>query len=123
MRASGGRFVGLSWRICVVFRNVGVHVIPGLRALDENVRLGPKPARVIQGADPDPDEIGSRRDLQKQHATAFRAERSGNLIAAIAALDVALRLAAGDPEARRGNPHRGGIRTAALPLAVMAVTE
>src|SRR5262252_7949748 len=115
MRASGGWFVGPSWRLCIVFRNVRVHVIPGLSALDENVRLRPKPARIIQSADPDPNEIGSRRDLQKQHAAAFRAERSANLIAAIAGLGVVLRLAIGDAETCSRNPHRGGKRAAALP--------
>src|SRR5438270_14055300 len=79
-----GRLVGLPGWIGRVFRKIRVHVIPGLGALDEDVRLRPKPARVVERADPDADQIRPRRDLQEQHAAAFRAECPGYLIAAVA---------------------------------------
>ena len=77
----------------------------------------------VEGADPDPDQIGPCRHLQEQHAAAFRAERPGYLIAAVAGLDIKLRLTPGDPEARGGNPHRGRVGAAALPLTIAAMTE
>src|ERR1700752_366621 len=75
LEQSRTRFVGPPGRVGVVFRKVRVHVIPGLGTLDEDVRLRPKPARVVERADPDPDHIGPRRYLQEQHAAAFRTER------------------------------------------------
>jgi len=57
------RRVGHSRRIGRVFWNIRVHVIPGLGALDENVGLRPKPARIVEAGDADADQIGPGRDL------------------------------------------------------------
>src|SRR5215469_7847424 len=51
------RFVGLTRRIGRVFRDIGVHVIPRLSALDEDVSLGPKPAWIVEAGDADAHEI------------------------------------------------------------------
>ena len=51
------RFVGLTRRIGRVFRDIRVHVIPWLSALDEDVSLGPKPAWIVEAGDPDAHEI------------------------------------------------------------------
>src|SRR6202023_1944013 len=80
-RPSAQWLVGLSRRVGGVFGEIRVHVIPGLGAVDENVGLRPKPARVVERADPDADQIGPRRNPQEQHAAAFGTEPPGYLIA------------------------------------------
>src|SRR6202022_3112669 len=116
-------FVGLARRIGRVFRKSRVHVVPGLRALDKDIRLGTERARIVERADPDGDEVGPGGDAQEQHRAAIRAERTGDLVAAVRRPEVELGLALGDPEARRRHPPAGGKRTAALALAVAAVAE
>src|SRR5215475_14218263 len=117
------RFVGPSGRIGRIFRDVRVHVVPRPGTLDEDVRLGAKPARIVEGADSDADQIRAGRDPQKQHAAAFRTKRPGYLITAVCGFDVELRLALGDLEARRRHPHRGCVGAAALALAVAAMAK
>src|SRR5262249_4002580 len=99
-----------------------VHVVPRLGTLDEDVRLGAKPARIVEGADSDADQIRAGRDPQKQHAAAFRTKRPGYLIAAVCGFDVELRLALRDLEARRSHRRAScvGAAVVALPVAEMA---
>src|ERR1700751_1261146 len=123
IRALRARLIGLSGRIGRVFREIRVHVIPGLGAVDENVRLRPKPARVVECADPDADQVGPRRNSQKQHAAAFRTKGPGYLIAAVRSLDVELRFALGDAEARCRHPHGCRVGAAALALTVPAMAQ
>src|SRR5438034_986437 len=98
-------------------------MVPGLGALDEDVRLRAEPARIVQRADPDRDQIGAGGNPQKQHTAAFRAERPGYAVSAIRRLDVNLWLALGDPETGGGNPQPSRRGATALALAVAAVTE
>jgi len=78
------RRVGASRRIGLVLGNIWVHVIPGLRALGEDVGLGAKPARVVQAADPEADDVRPSRDPNEQRAAAFRAKRACHLIPGVA---------------------------------------
>src|SRR5580692_4332190 len=70
-----------------------------------------------------PTKSGRAETSQKQHAAAFRAKRPGHLIAAVRGLDIKLRLALGDPEARGRDPHRCRVGAAALALTIAAMTE
>src|SRR5437660_12620683 len=107
-QASQSRLISLPGRICRVFWKIRVHVIPGLRALDEYVRRRAEPARIVERADPDGDEVGPGRDPQKQHRAAIRAEGAGDLVAAVRRPDIEFRFALADPEARRRRPPPGG---------------
>src|SRR5947207_5350709 len=82
-----------------------------------------KPARVVERADPDGDEVGPGRDAQKQHRAAIRAEGAGDLVAAVRPPDVKLGSALDDPEARGRHPPPSGKCTAALALAVAGVAQ
>src|SRR5260370_12642498 len=110
-------------RVGGIFRKIRVHVIPGLRAVDEDVRFGLKEARIVEGADPDTDQIRPGGDSQKQHAAAVRAEGAGHLIATVRRLNVKLWLPLGDPEPCCGNPQCCRVGAAALALTVPAMTE
>src|SRR5438067_1659862 len=54
------RFAG---RVGGVFRQAGIHVVPGLRAFDEDVGLGAEGAGVVEAADADADDVGPGRYL------------------------------------------------------------
>ena len=99
------RRVGMPRRIGLVFRKLGIHVVPGLRALHEDVGLGAKRARVVQAADPQAHDVGPRRDTNEQRAAAFRAECARHRVAGG---DKELGLAFGDAEPGGRRPHRGG---------------
>src|SRR3954470_20738871 len=75
--------VGSSGRIGVVFRQVRVQVLPGLRALDEDVGLGAELARVVQGADAQPDNVRPVCDLHIKRRAAIAAERADDRVAAV----------------------------------------
>ena len=55
--------VGLSGRVSVVLRHVGLVVVPGLRAPHEDIGIGSEPARVVQGADAQSNEVGASPNL------------------------------------------------------------
>src|SRR5260370_18227121 len=110
-------------RVGGIFRKIRVHVIPALRAVDEDVRFGLKEARVVEGDDPDTDQIGPGGDSQKQHAVAVRAEGAGHLIATVRRLNVKLWLPLGDPEPCSGNPQCGRVGAAPLALTVPPMPE
>ena len=113
----------MSGRVGRVFRQIRVHVVPGLGALDKDVGRGAKLARIVEGADANGDEVGPGRDPQKQHRAAIRAEGAGDLVAAVGRPEVELGFALGDPEARRRNPPSRGKGAAALALAVAAMAQ
>jgi len=117
------RRVGASRRIGLVLGNIWVHVIPGLRALGEDVGLGAKPARVVQAADPEADDVRPSRDPNEQRAAAFRAKRACYLIPGVAGADKELGGALGDAKPGGGHAHRCDVGAAALMLAVAAMAE
>src|SRR5262245_56134878 len=111
----------LSLRIGRKFWKPRVHVVPGLGALDEDVRLGPKDARVVERADPQADDVGPGRHLDPERRAAIAAKYAGDLVAAVGLRDVALRHPFREPEAGDRHAHRRDIGGAARPLAVAAM--
>src|SRR5260370_34268387 len=96
-------------------------MIPGLGALDEDVGGGAKPARVVERADADADNIRPGRYLDIERRSAIAAEHPGDLIAAVGVGDIALRRALGDAEPGAGHADRRDIGSAAAALAIAAM--
>src|SRR5689334_6650969 len=119
LRAARG--VRLAGWVGVVFRQCRIHVVPGLGALDENVGVRAKVARVVERADAKADDVRPSRDLDIERRAAIAAEGADDLVAAIGLADIALRGALGDAEAGRRHPHRRDIGGAARTLAVAAM--
>ena len=66
--------IGLSRRVSVVLRHIGLFVVPRLCASHENVGIGPEPAGIVQGADAKPDDVGASRDLHVERCATVAAE-------------------------------------------------
>src|SRR5262245_56709026 len=96
-------------------------MVPRLRALDEDVGVGPEPAGIVEGADAHADDVGPRRHLDVERRAALAAKDTCDGVPRISLRDVALRRAARDAERRRRHAHRRDVRRAALALAVAAV--
>src|SRR5580704_6560412 len=119
--SAASRRVGTPGRIGGIFRQGWVHVIPGLGAPDEDVGLGAKPARVVERADADADNVRPGRYLDIERRAAIAAEHAGDLVAAVGLRDIALRGAPGDAEPGAGHADRRDIGGAAAALAVAAM--
>src|SRR5262249_39122874 len=103
-------------------RHAGIHVVPGLGALGEDVGLGPEPARIVEGADANADDVGPCRDLDIERRAAVAAEHPGDVVAGIGLGHVAAGVAANDADPGGGHAHRRDVRRAALALAIATVT-
>lgn len=114
--------VGLSGRVSVVLRHVGLVVVPGLCALHENIRIGFEPARIVQGADAKSNEVWAGPNLHVKRCAAITAEGADDVVAAIGFRDIALWRALEDAEPRGGDASGRNVGRAALPLAVPAMT-
>jgi hypothetical protein len=112
----------LSWRVSVVLRHVGLVVVPGLRALHENVGIGLEPTRVVQSADAKSDKIRASSNLHVERRAAITAEHTDDVVAAVCLRSVALWFALEDPEPRTGKARGGNVRGTTLTLAVAAMT-
>src|SRR5712672_2223610 len=77
------RRISLAGRVGGVFRQSGIHVVPGLGALDEDVGLGAEAAGVVERADPNADDVRPGRYLDIERGAAIAAEHAGDLVAAI----------------------------------------
>src|SRR5580704_8541744 len=119
--SAASRRVRTPGRVGGIFRQGRVHVIPGLGALDEDVGLGAKPARVVERADADADNVRPGRYLDIERRAAIAAEHAGDLVAAVGLRDIALRHAPGDAEGGAGHADCRDIGGAAAALAVAAV--
>jgi hypothetical protein len=73
-----------------VLRDVGLVVVPGLRALHENVGIGLEPARVVQGADAKSDEVWASPDLHVQQRATVTTEGADDVVTAVRFRDIAL---------------------------------
>jgi len=108
----------LSWRVSVVLRHVGLVVVPGLRALHENVGIGPEPAGIVQGADAKPDDVGASRDLHVERCATVAAETPDDVVAAVGLCDISPWGSLEDAESSAGDAGGGDVRGTALALAV-----
>src|SRR5207249_9530402 len=61
----------------------GIHVVPGLGAPGEDVGLGPEPARIVEGADANADDVGPCRALDIDWRAAVAAENPCDVVAGI----------------------------------------
>src|SRR6185295_15242 len=120
---SGWRIVRLPRRVGLVARQRRVHRRPGLRTLDEDVGARAEAAGIVQGADPEADQVRPGGDLNVEGGAAVTAEGTGDGMAAVRRLHVAPGLALGDAEAVRRHAQPGGKGAAALALAVAAMAE
>src|SRR5258707_15887231 len=82
--------IRLSRRIGRKRRHGRVHVVPRLRTLDEDVGFRSEPARIIECADPDADEVGPGRYLHVERSATLAAENARNVVAGVGLGDVAL---------------------------------
>ena len=71
-------------------------MVPRLRTLDEYVGFRPKPARIIERADSDADDVGPSRNLHVERSATFAAENACNVVPGVGLSDVALWCAAPD---------------------------
>src|SRR5829696_2665 len=115
------RSIRLSRRIGRERRHDGIHVVPRLGALDEDVGVWPEPARIVEGADPETDDVGPGGNLDVKRRAAVAAEDARDLVPGVGLGDVAFRRTVGDVEPGRWHAHRRDVRGAALQLAVPAV--
>jgi hypothetical protein len=113
--------VGLSRRVSVVPRHVGQVVVPRLCAFHENVGIRLEPARVVQSADAESDEVRASPDLHVQRRAAITAEKADDVVAAVGFRDIALWCALEDAEPRTREAGGGDVRGTALALAVAAM--
>src|ERR1051326_4194925 len=113
--------IGPPGRIGRVFRQCRVHVVPRLGAFDEDVGGRAKPARVVERADPDADDVRPGQHLDIERRTAIAAKYPGDLVAAIRLPDKAPRWPLGDAEWCGGHPDRRDIRRPARALTVAAM--
>ena len=70
----------MSRRVSVVLRHVGLVVVPGLRALHENVGIRLEPTRVVQSADAKSDKVRASPNLHVQRRAAITAENADDVI-------------------------------------------
>src|SRR5580704_7845772 len=68
--------ISLPLRIGIEFRHIRVHVVPRLSAFDEDVGVGPEPARVVEARDADADQVGPGRDLNIERRAAIAAKHT-----------------------------------------------
>src|SRR5688572_12791290 len=115
------RSIRLSRRIGHERRHGGIHVVPRLGALDEDVGVGPEPARIVEGADADTDDVWPGGDLYVERRAAVAAEDAGDLVAGIGLGDVTFWRAMADAEPGRWHAYRRDVRRAALQLAIPTV--
>ena len=111
----------ISRRIGRIFRYVRVHVIPWLGAFDEDIRVRPEPARIVEARDADADQIGPGRNLNVKRRAAIAAKYAGDLVAGVGSSDVASGLALDDAKLCGWDPNRSDKGAAALPLAIPAM--
>ena len=78
------------------------------------------PARIVEGADSNADDIGPRQHLDIERRAAVAAEHPGDALAGIGLGHVAVGPAAHDAEPRDGYADRRDVRRAVLALAVAA---
>src|SRR5690348_16741241 len=105
-----------------MLRHVGLVMVPGLRALHENVGIRLEPARIVEGADAKADEVGASPNLNVERRAAITAENADDVVAAVRLRNVAAWCALED-EGRCTRKARGGdVRGTTLALAVAAMT-
>src|SRR5262249_3812549 len=113
--------IGTARWIGLVFRDGRVHVIPGLRAPDEDIGFCPEPTWVIEACNPNADAIRSSRYLAIERRAAIAAEGARHLVTAIRLADIALGRAAENAKASGGHSYRRDIGTATGSLAGAAM--
>lgn len=116
------RRIGLSRRIGGVLRHVWLVVVPGLCASHEYVGVRLEPARVVERAHAQSDEIGASPDLHIKRRATVAAENADDVVAAVGFGDEAPRCALQDAEPCAGDAGGGNVRGATLALAVAAMT-
>src|SRR5437763_8213681 len=83
----------------------GIHMVPWLGALGEDVGVGPEPARIVEGADAHADDVGPGRHLHIKRRATVATEDARDVVAGIGLGDVALGGAAHDADPGRRNAH------------------
>src|SRR5271167_1892262 len=103
------------------FHRVGTQNIPGVRAAGPKIKVGPKPAGIIEAAGSNSHHIGTRGARREQRRSTLVAEAAPCNVAALGGDFVISRLAAHQPKGRCMHHHGWRISGAAGPLAVAAV--
>ena len=119
--ASAPSSIRFSRRIGRIFWYVRVHVIPWLGAFDEDIRVRPEPARIVEARDADADQIRPGRNLNVKRCAAIAAKYAGDFIAGVGSSDVTSGLALDDTKGCGWDPNRSDKGAAALPLAIPAM--